>query len=241
MAFLMGYVLCARRGDIEEVANILWSHHENADGATTLSSESRMLPFLQAVLYNQLPLVKFLLNGGGPLTTALEKTRVAKALVVSAKKGYYEILQWLLQEGGGILVAEVWDVFRLDPDCSQDVTSLLRVMLLLGEPTRRFSVHALYKPIFKQGQLIRMYLSTFLVQQKQKITAYCPLPSVLSSMIVAYATLKPEDDTVWAEDMRLDLLRIEVQTYNKSCFSDRRSLKRVRSNDDGGHHEVSPK
>jgi hypothetical protein len=50
-----------------------------------------------------------------------------------------------------------------------------------------------------RGKELRAQLLVYLKQQRAKIVAHCPLPTVLQTLVIAYAASTPED--MWTDGL----------------------------------------
>jgi hypothetical protein len=216
---------CAERGEVQNVAKILREDYA-VDGV--MWSNLRGACLQNAAAYDHLPLLKFLMSEecGPPPTTEF----IGKAVRLSAKRGHYRILQWFLQEGGWSFSFGIWNDLRIHEATADTdgLSSLLTSILKVGSrfdfdfTTDKFFFQKDHRDIVEQGNLVHKYLPKILIEQEKRIATHCPVPTVLSHVIAAYAKLVPEDDVMWAEDMQRDLLRIETDIRDEQ-----RRLKRA--------------
>jgi ankyrin repeat protein len=146
----------------------------------------------------------------------------ATVLSLAAKCGRYSTVQWLLEEGGANITdisanmsdmtlseppdelepKSVWDSVAdnlwLCPDESE-LTSLLKVMVLLGDAPTNF-IYKLpleYAVIIVRGTPIRALRPLYREQQQASVDAHCPLPAVLLAIVTAYA--EPTIEDMWTD------------------------------------------
>jgi hypothetical protein len=84
-----------------------------------------------------------------------------------------------------------------------ELALLLDFMELLGDPPLLFlTQHAV---LAARGQLLREQLPSYLEQQRAAVVAHCPLPTVLQSIVAAYAAPTPLD--MWTDGLRIQAPR----------------------------------
>jgi hypothetical protein len=78
-----------------------------------------------------------------------------------------------------------------------ELTSLLKVMVLLGEPPVRFLNAPWLSPqhieLIARGQQLRAQLPAYMKRQWALVVEHCPLPTVLLPLVVDYAAPTYED------------------------------------------------
>jgi hypothetical protein len=62
-----------------------------------------------------------------------------------------------------------------------------------------------HSEICTRGRQLRAQLPSYLEQQRTAVVAHFPLPTVLQSLVVAYAATTPED--MWADGLRVQAPR----------------------------------
>jgi hypothetical protein len=121
----------------------------------------------------------------------------------------YSLLKWMLEEGGAHITTpftdgtthvcrglSIWNgVWQIFSGADMEFTSLVKVMVLLGDAPPDFiaklSPHN--AEIATQGRQIRALRPLYLERQQASISAQCSLPTVLQSIVTAYASPTPED------------------------------------------------
>ena len=128
-----------------------------------------------------------------------------------------ELTQWLLEHGGASMDAvaaggdTIWDLLGLHltdhvwgPSrhhlWSRAVTSLLRVMLLLGSPSS--ALVAQMKPtharLAKEGMRLRAELPAYLHRRRALLDAHCPLIAPLRALVREYDPAPTTTEDIWA-------------------------------------------
>jgi ankyrin repeat protein len=171
-----------------------------------------MTCLLIACANDHLPLVQFLLANGSSVHEANRFGRTA--VLLAAANGDLNLLEWLLAEGGGSILDtdktgfSVWDLLERHVmgveahGASVESTSLLKVMVLLSVAPPRFlsSLMPQYKHIVAQGQQLRALFPSYIEQQGILIAANNSLPTVLHTLVLAYAVPTPDD--MWTDWVR---------------------------------------
>jgi hypothetical protein len=116
---------------------------------------------------------------------------------MAANNGHMPTVEWLLNEGGaeisdtcerGEIRATVWDFLNLHVANDAELSSLLRVIVLLADPPSYFLGR--FKPqharIIAQGMQLRAQLPAYIEQHLAAVVAHCPLPAVLQPIVARY-------------------------------------------------------
>jgi hypothetical protein len=145
------------------------------------------------------------------------------AALLAAGLGHFRLLEWLLTEGGADILEvdkdgdDVWSTLKdkielaefgyRKPADDDELSSLLRVMSLLGDAPPEFNIDGngfnapFLKPHHAQivalGQRLRARLPSYLEQQHALIAHHTPIPAVLQPLVAKYATPTPEDMWAW--------------------------------------------
>jgi hypothetical protein len=80
-----------------------------------------------------------------------------------------------------------------------ELASLLNFMELLGDPPLLLLPQ--HVELAARCQLLRKQLPSYLKQQRTSILAHCPLPTVLQSIVAAYAV--PTAGDMWTDGLRI--------------------------------------
>jgi hypothetical protein len=113
-----------------------------------------------------------------------------------------------LEEQGALLSESdnygdtVWRILNLRGDEGAELSSLLKVMVMLEDaPAFIAKLSLQHAFICMQGRQFRAQLPSYLEQQRAAVVAHCPLPAVLQSLVAEYAVTTPED--MWADGLRM--------------------------------------
>jgi ankyrin repeat protein len=166
--------------------------------------------FFDAVHAGDLVTVKRMLADGSANIGDRDALNGKTALLISARYGHYAMVEWLLSEAGSSIKeqaggATVWYLLAYYNQTSggrsnfynPDLSKLLMVMTLLGDDPDNLFLNTTYYTIFEEGRNIRSQHPVYLEQQGALVTKYCPLPTVLLSLVAAYAKPTPED--MWSD------------------------------------------
>jgi hypothetical protein len=204
----------ADEGDFVKVRQML----NDGSGKSTATGEQGLTLLHFAVRLDELYNVKWLIEESW-VSVSVTDLYGTTAILLAVLCGSYGIAQWLLEEGGAsiddrhISGETVWERFEgLVPDewitnVDADRSSLLMVMVMLADAPDFFIAGLLPQDaeICKRGKQFRAQLPSYLEQQQAAVVAHCPLPGVLQSIVVAYATTTPED--MWADGLRVQAPR----------------------------------
>lgn len=74
-----------------------------------------------------------------------------------------------------------------------ELSALLKVMVMLEDAPASFIERLIpeHAELCRQGRQFRAQFPSYLGQQRARIVAHCPLPTVLQSLVVAYAKTTP--------------------------------------------------
>jgi hypothetical protein len=242
MFFYPGYcsmpsaiINAADEGDFVKVRQMLM----DGSGKSTDTGEQGLTLLHFAVRLGELSNVKWLI-GENWVSVSVKDSYNATAILHAVLQGCYRIAQWLLEEGGASISDRhvsgetVWERFEIDLpgdwiiDVDADRSSLLKVMVMLADAPDFFIADVLLQDakICKRGKQFRAQLPSYLEQQQAAVVTHCPLPGVLQSIVVAYATTTPED--MWADGLRVQAPRAK-RGHKADAHPLRRSL-RLRQN-----------
>jgi hypothetical protein len=173
-----------------------------------------------AAVFGHTPVVQWLLETAEARIADTDQ-RGSTALSLAATYGRHSTVQWLLEEGGAKITDEsfskqseppyktevksVWDSVADSlwvPPVEAELTSLLKVMVLLGDaPTTFIAKLQLHEAeIAFRGLQIRALRPPYLEQQQASIDAHCPLPAVLLAIVTTY--VKPTTEDMWTNWIR---------------------------------------
>jgi hypothetical protein len=164
-----------------------------------------------AAAVGNLPKLKHMLEG-----RSANLDEVMALLRLSASKCRYATVEWLLTgPGAGVNITELetsggesslWRIlcgafYRINIRVQANVaelTSLFKVLTLLGDaPTRAIGyLIPEHKALVEVGRRLRARLPAYLDQRHTFLLAHCPLPSVLQSLVAAYA--EPTREDIWS-------------------------------------------
>jgi hypothetical protein len=150
--------------------------------------------------------------------------------------GHLKLVQWLLEEGGSSITETathglftVWNLLTIEGANARKLSSLLKVMALLGDAPADFIARLRSKQskIIMRGRQLRALLD----QQRSLIVAHCPLPSVLQTIVTAFAATSPKD--LWTDELRAQAprtkrARAEPALAEVGENDDSRALRRSR-------------
>jgi hypothetical protein len=160
-----------------------------------------------------LPTLKWLLEEGGALITE-RSLGGNSALLHAAVYGNIATCQWLLEHGGAdIADAHVygtangeklfWDhipSFTLSVNNAAEVTALLRVMVLKGDPPA--NVVSQLRPehvrVVEEGARLRAALPANLEQRRALLDAHCPLIPPLLALVRDYDPKPTTTEELWS-------------------------------------------
>jgi hypothetical protein len=172
MAYPLAVVAAAAAGDLPDVQRLL---RLNGFGSFVETKEDRA----KAICFAQYEAVKF---------------------------SQFSTAQWLLEYEGGPKSlsfqnahdSHFWDIMLAKYDASAAATSLLRVMLLLSDPSAySLSLHSIDLPLLQEGTRLRTQLPAYLAQRRALLDEHCPLIAPLRSMVSAYEVPTTTDE-LWA-------------------------------------------
>jgi ankyrin repeat protein len=174
-------------------------------------------PLLYAALRGKIPIMHWLLTEGG--SSLVEKDeRGAQALLIAASMGRFAAMQYLLEKQGALITERddeglyAWkqlprNILRYRRNGTAELSSLIKVMVMLEDAPmfmmNRLSPHD--AELCTRGRELRAQLPTYLEQQRAAVVTHCPVPSVLQSVVAAYAVTTPED--MWADGLRVQAPR----------------------------------
>jgi hypothetical protein len=200
------FLNAARRGALPLVQQLL------SDGSASIrdADDDGMTALLLASRDGHLPTVVWLLEEGGAQIS--ERNRHGStAVMAGALNGRYATIEWLFIHGGASIddknesSQNVWTMLHVRPGKSDAarLTSLLKVMTLLEDAPALFTSrlsslgpsYGQLCTLVKEGAGLRARLPAYLWDQRATLTAHCPLPAVLQSLIVAYAV--PTRTDIW--------------------------------------------
>jgi len=189
-------------GDLDLVKRLLAEGANIAERRPPLQATA----LLHAALWGRLETVKWLLVEGGAQVTERDGAGLT-ATHLAAMGGMLEMLQWLLQEGGADIAEAttngntVWDELIVSPrDDVAKLSSLIKVMVMLADAPPAFiaKLSPEHAELCTRGKQLRAQLPEYLEQQRASVTAHCPLPAALQSLVASYAVTTPAD--MWTAD-----------------------------------------
>jgi hypothetical protein len=202
---MSAFLDAVEEGDLEIVKRLV---SEGADVKKT-NFPGGYTPFLWAASLGHIPIMHWLLTEGGS-SLAEQTTSGVHVWLLTAYRGNYATMQYMIQKHGGPLTEigtrddTVWS--KLWVHCSggedAELSSLLKVMVMLDDSPDGFVDDVLlpqHADICTWGRHFRAQLPSFLEQQRAAVAAHCPLPTVLQSIVTAYAVTTPED--MWADGL----------------------------------------
>jgi hypothetical protein len=168
------------------------------------------LELVVAAAAGDLPYVQLILRLEGLASFLETEEDRAKAILMAqyeaVKFSQFSTAQWLLEyeEGPRSLSFQnshdthFWDMMLAKYDASAAATSLLRVMLLLSDPSAySLSLHSIELPLLEEGTRLRVRLPAYLAQRRALLDEHCPLIAPLLSMVSAYEVPTTTDE-LWA-------------------------------------------
>jgi ankyrin repeat protein len=190
-------------GNLEQVKRLI------AEGADVAEADAcGYTALLEAAYYGDIPIMDWLLNEGGSSLTERDINGTS-ALLMGACMGRFPAMQYLLEKLEA-LVSEttnvgrtVWDCMKFEESHSAELSSLLKVMVMLEDAPADFiaKLSPQRADICERGRELRAQLPSYLKQQRAALVAQCPLPAVLRCLVTAYAVTTPED--MWADGLRM--------------------------------------
>jgi hypothetical protein len=156
--------------------------------------------------------VRWLVKMGGARISDTEGNGMT-ALMWAAYNSHFYVVQWLLEEGSANITDTVvvhgksrslWNHIRSKSEGSAvELTSLIKFMVLIVDAPPDFIAKMTPHDakIALWGRRIRILRPLYLKQQEASIEALCPLPTVLHSIVAAYA--EPTPECMWTEWARL--------------------------------------
>jgi hypothetical protein len=152
----------------------------------------------------------WLLTEGGSSLDERTVTSGASALLLAASSARFRAVQYLLEQGalmtekdsrGRTIWNELSSVYR--DGNTAEMSSLLKVMVMLDDAPANFAarISPQHAELWTRGRLLRAQLPFYLEQQRAVVVTHCSLPTVLRSVVAAYAATTPED--MWADGLRL--------------------------------------
>jgi hypothetical protein len=139
------------------------------------------------------------------------------ALWYAANSERYSTIEWILTAGGASFPETFGDGDNLWSMLLRDnrgyvrnahlpeLTSLLKAMVVLKDaPPKCITLTGFmgcvlspeHIEIFKEGRRLRARLPAYLDQQRISLLTHCPLPTVLQSLVAAYA--EPTREDIWS-------------------------------------------
>jgi hypothetical protein len=189
--------------------------------------------------YETLPTLKWLLKEGESFITERDDHGFS-ALLEAARYNKMVTCQWLLEHGGAIITdttntgADVWDFLQLGHDTTDDaeeVTALLHVMVLKGDPpdTAVARLRPEHVQVVEEGARLRAALPAYLTQRWALLDAHCPLiaplPEELQTLILSFegpmTTEELSATGLGAAPQRARRQRVEAAIALPLCRSDR--------------------
>jgi hypothetical protein len=133
----------------------------------------------------------------------------AKPFFIAAYFGFLRIVSYFLVEGSANVTevdnngCTVWKWLKLDDADDAELSSLLHVMVLLGDAPPEFvaKLSPQHAKLCARGRQLRMQLPAFLEQQRTSVMTYCPLPGDLLPLVATYAAPTPED--MWTDGLHI--------------------------------------
>jgi hypothetical protein len=161
-----------------------------------------------------LPTLKWLLEEGGARITDRDHKGYT-ALLLTTLGGSFATCQWLLEDGGADIAEAndagqtVWDslesVCSFHPDDEEvaEVTALLRVMVLKGDPPADFLAYGHagipeYARLVEEGARLRAALPAYLVRRRALLDDHCPLIAPLLALVRDYNPEPTTTEELWA-------------------------------------------
>jgi hypothetical protein len=195
--------------------------------------------FSRTARHGRRPIMHWLLTKGG--SSLAERTFCGEsALLLAARFKHFPVEQYLLEEQGSSINqsaidgSSVWTYLPLSIHIRHyndaELSSLLKVMVMLEDAP--VDIIAKLSPqhakICTRGRQLRAQLPSYLVQQRAAVVAHCDLPTVLQSLVTAYAATTPED--MWANGLRVQAPRAKrdrtkADKEDEEAFPVRRSLR----------------
>jgi ankyrin repeat protein len=214
------FLIAARDGEHDEMQRLI------GEGASVhkveLSSGTNALMY--AAYNDNAHVVLWLLKEGGARLVDVN-ARGWIAFAIAANRGHYSLVECMLKESGALItnvtfgdggksIKTVWNSLMEFPgfasNVSAELSSLLKVMVLLDDAPTDFITKLLPQntDVVTQGRQIRTLRPSYLVHQLASVSNESPLPSVLLSIVVAYA--KPTSEDMWT-DCAMDVSRMQAQ------------------------------
>jgi hypothetical protein len=180
-----------------------------------------MSGLLHAARHGDIARMKRLLAEGANINEVNDNgsSVVASATLGVGEGSHFAALSWLLIEGGASINADVeeqlWNFIHVEVLVAEghwglpvrQLLPLVKVLVML-EDAPVGMLHNCSKPhaqplrrICDLGRQYWAQLPSFLEQQRASVTAHCPLPAALQSVVVGYAATTPKN--VWANGLRL--------------------------------------
>jgi hypothetical protein len=198
-----------REDDLEKVKRLI------AEGADVKeANEKGHTALLEATLFGRIPIMHWLLTEGGS-SLAEETEHGTRALSLAAFNGQFPAMQYLLKERGASLSEgdsfgnTVWDCIdyghkMLDSFSSADLSSMLKFLVMLEDAPADFiaKLSPNHATICTRGRRFRLQ-PPYLEQQRAKVIAHCPLPTVLQSLVAEYAATTSKD--MWTDGLRVQV------------------------------------
>jgi hypothetical protein len=159
-----------------------------------------------------LPTLKWLLKEGGARITERDHEGYT-ALLLGTMKGNFTVCQWLLEHGGANIAETadngrtVWTMlgshlFEANVHIADDVTALLRVMVVRGAPSADFELVAdlsqEHVRVLEEGAKLRAALPAYLARRQALLHPHCPLIPPLLALIHAYDPGPTTTEELWA-------------------------------------------
>jgi hypothetical protein len=167
-----------------------------------------MADLLGAARAGDLTRVQKLIREGADVTA---RNKIGWSALLPAAMGqlghahsHLELVQWLLEEGGSSITETAthglftaWNLLTIEGANAKRLSSLLKVMVLLGDAPTDFIARlgSQHTKIITRGRQLRAQLD----QQQALIVSHCPLPSVLQTIVIAFATTSQKD--MWTEGL----------------------------------------
>jgi hypothetical protein len=172
----------------------------NGEGAT---------PLMAAAHSGKLDIVRCLVESGASVSAA--DIDGDTALLMSSRRGHFSTMQFLLEQESASFddMYSVCDLLRnhVDGYCVDkdekdgvEVTSLLRVMVLRGDPTTSLVARLSRENarVVQEGARLRARLPAYLVQRRALLDAHCPvLLPPLRALVHGYMELTTTEE-LWA-------------------------------------------
>jgi hypothetical protein len=127
------------------------------------------------------------------------------ALYISACSGHYATVEWLFAECGANIAHvhehgdTIWSLLELKGADAVELSSLLKVMTLLGDAPADFIVKLLppHAELATRGRQLRAQLPMYLGLQRAAVVTHCPLIAALRPLVLAYAA--PTTSDIWTD------------------------------------------